>query len=225
MFAAIMIARDLISEHIIPLKTSDTGLEALSMMEEYRVSHLPIVNNVDFLGLISESDILNYNELEMPLGNHGLSLQKPYVTEKQHIFDVLRIVADLDLTLIPVLGQRNQYLGVITLPKLVKHFARWVALQNPGGIIVLELNSNDYSLTEIAGIVESNDAKILSLFTTSQPDSTVLNITLKLNKRDIRGVLQTFNRYNYVVKESYVEEDYYEDLLRRYDEFINYLNI
>ena len=63
-----MLAEDLLSNVIPALKTSDTGLDALNWMEVFRVSHLPIVNNADFLGLISDSDIYDLNKAEEPLG-------------------------------------------------------------------------------------------------------------------------------------------------------------
>lgn len=220
-----MIAKQLISESIIPLKTSDTGSTALSMMDDYRVSHLPIVNNVDFLGLISDVDIYNLNNFDEPLGNIGLSLPKPYVIEYDHFYEVVKLTSYLKLTLVPVLDNNSKYLGSITLNNLVKNFSKIVAINNPGGIIVLDINNNDYSLTEIAQIVESNGAKVLSLYVTSHPDSTKIEVTLKINKIDILPVLQTFNRYNYIVKASYSEKENLNDIRERYESLMNYLNI
>lgn len=220
-----MLAKQLITESIIPLKTSDTGKDALNLMNEYKVSHLPIVNNIDFLGLISEADINNLNNTKAPLGNHLLSLTHPFVTEYQHIFEVIKLIASLKLTLVPVLNDKNHYLGVITLNNLVDYFSKIIAVQNPGGIIVLEINYNDYVLTEIAQIIESNDAKILSLYVTSHPDSTKMELTLKINKIDIHSILQTFNRYNYIIKASYSEGDDFDDLQERYESLMKYLNI
>ena len=88
-----MIAEDLISREIPPLRTSDTGLKAVSWMEEFKIFHLPIVNHTDFLGLISEEDIYNLNTPEEPLGNHQLSLTRPYVRNHQHIYEVIKLVS------------------------------------------------------------------------------------------------------------------------------------
>ncbi|MCF8297851.1 MAG: CBS domain-containing protein [Saprospiraceae bacterium] len=220
-----MIAKNIITNNIIPLKTSDTGVFALSMMDDFKVSHLPIVNNIDFLGLISDSDIYSTNNFEEPLGNHKLSLTRPFVTEYQHFYEVVKIVSDLKLTLIPVLDDNNKYLGVITLEDLTQNFSKIASLQHPGGIIVLEINNQDYSLSQIAQIVESNDAKILSLYVSSQPDSTKMEVTIKINKMDIGPVLQTFNRYNYIVLETYSEETDIESLKERFDSFMKYLSI
>ncbi len=220
-----MIAIKLISNSIIPLKTSDTGQYALDMMDDYKVSHLPIVNEESLLGLISESDILSVNNVNEPIGNHNLSLYRPFVEQSHHIYDVIKIFADMQLSLVPVLDNKNIYLGVITLYDLVQNFSKISAVQNPGGLIVLEVNHNDYSLSEISQIIESNDAKVLSLYINTYEDSTKMDIIIKINKIDLGGVLQTFNRYNYTIKESYSEREDTEDLLKRYELLMNYLNI
>jgi len=221
-----MIAKQLLTGSIQPLKTSDTGAFAITQMEEYRISHLPIVNDVEFLGVISDTDILSLNELDEPIGSYKLSLSRAYVTEDQHVFEVMKTFASLKLTMLPVLDEKNHYLGMITMTNLVHHLASMSSIDNPGGIIVLEINDNDYVLSEIAQIVESNDAKVLSMYITSHPNSTKLEVALKINRIDIGPVLQTFFRYNYIVKASWSAEDaYQEDLRERFDSLMNYLNI
>lgn len=219
-----MIAEELISNEIPPLKTSDSGLKALSWMEEFRISHLPIVNHQDLLGVISEEDIFNLNSPEEPLGNHRLSLYKPYVKSHQHIYEIIKLVAELNLSLVPVLDEHDKYLGVITLPDLIKNMAELSSIKDNGAILVLEVNERDYSLSQIAQIVESNDCKILSVYINTIPDSTKMEVILKLNRTDLRAVLATFNRYNYTVKASYNEIGY-DDFNDRFDLLMNYLNM
>jgi len=142
------------------------------------------------------------------------------------VYDVLLVISDQKLTLLPVLNTKNQYMGVISLTDLVQKLSVITSMKNPGGIIILEVNQKDYLLTEIAGIVESNDAKILSLYVTSHPDSTKLEITIKVNSVDIGALLQTFSRYNYLVKASWSKEDSFSDGLQdRFDSLMNYLNV
>jgi acetoin utilization protein AcuB len=221
-----MTARELATQFISPLRTSDTGAFALAQMEEFHVAHLPIVNEVDFLGLISDTDILAGHDLNEPLGNCTLSIQNAGIMEGQHIYDVMKIFSAMKLTVLPVLNDRNQYLGLITMAGLVSHLAGITGIDEPGGLIVLEMNDKDYTLAEIAQIVESNDTKIISMYVTSFPDSTKLEITLKVNRINIQPVLQTFFRYNYTVKASWSGEENYNDGLRdRFDALMNYLNI
>jgi acetoin utilization protein AcuB len=220
-----MLARELISDVITALKTSDTGTKALSWMEVYRVKHLPIVNQRDFLGLISDSDIFDLNNPDEPVGNHELSLQKPYVTEDQHIYEVIELLSRLKLTLVPVLNHEKQYLGVITMEDLTRRFARLSAMQQPGGIIELEMNQRDYSLSQISQIVESNNGRILSLYVANSDDNQKLRVTLKINLTDLTSIMATFNRYNYTVVSSHMsDEDLDEFYQERFDVFLKYLN-
>ena len=221
-----MVAIDLISDLIPPLKTSDTGQTALNWMETFRVSHLPIVNNQDFLGLISDSDIYDMNQPEEPIGNHELTLLKPYVEDNQHLFEVIGLAARLKLTIIPVLDNQNHYKGVITTNDLIRHIAGISSMDQPGGIIVLELVERDYSLSQIAQIVESNNVKVLSMYITSPADSTKLEVTLKVNTGDLISVIRTFERYNYDVKTWVTTNDSMDRFYsERFDMLMKYMNI
>jgi CBS domain-containing protein len=183
------------------------------------------VNNEEFLGLVSQTDIEDLNIPEEALGNHNLSLTRPFIYGDQNIFEIIRLFSTQKLTLLPVLDRKNNYLGVITLADLVQNFSHLTAADNPGGVIIIELNNNDYSLQEIAQIIESNDAKVLGLYVRTFPDSTKIEITIKLNKIDIRPVLQTLYRYKYGVTASFTEEEDDDVLKERFDSLMNYLNI
>lgn len=220
-----MIARHLISDSIFPIKPSDTGNNALRWMDEYKVSHLPIVSGDNYLGLISEQDIFDQNNYDEPIGNHNLSLSKSCVTETQHIYEIVDLLEKYSLSLIPVIDNHEKYIGVITLPKLLSYFSSSFSVSNPGGVIVLEMSQNDYSLTEIANIVESNNAKVLSCFLGNHSNSSLIEVIIKISTNEIEPILQTFSRYNYVVKAIFSEEKDIEDLKEHYDSLMNYLNI
>ncbi len=221
-----MLAKHLINDSIIPLRTSDTAITALSWMEDLRVSHLPIVNNQNFLGLISDTDIYDLNKPDEPLGNHKLSLIRPYVSLNQHFYDAIRLISEQNLTLVPVLDDNSNYLGCITMFALIEKMANTASINQPGGIIVLQINSIDYSLSEISRIVEANDAKILSSYITSYSDSNKFEVTIKVNKIDVSPIIQTFNRFDYIITASFSEESHFDDLMKdRYDLLMTYLNI
>jgi acetoin utilization protein AcuB len=221
-----MVAKDLISEVIPSLKTSDLGQTALNWMEIFKISHLPIVNNQEFLGLISDTDIYDMNQPNEPIGNHSLTLFKPFVTAEQHIFEVIGIASRLKLSVVPVLDSKNNYKGVITSNDLIRHIAGLSSMDQPGGIIVLEVIDRDYSLSQIAQIVESNNIKILSMYITSSPGSTLLEVTLKVNTSDLVSVIRTFERYNYEVKTWVTDNDSMDRFYsERFDLLMKYLNI
>lgn len=220
-----MLAKDLITDEIPPLKTSDTGLMVINWMDEFKVSHLPIVNNHEYLGLISDTDILDLNIMDEELGKHKLSLIRPFVFENHHVYEVIKLISNLKLTVLPVLDFNQNYIGLIPITALLQQFALLAATREPGGIIMLEMNVHDYSLSQIAQIVESNDGKILSCYLNSLSDSTRIEVTLKINKEELSGILQTFNRYNYTVKASFHQSEFSDDMKNRFDSFMNYINI
>src|SRR3954469_6148001 len=220
-----MLAQDLITDEIPPLKTSDTGLMAINWMDEFKVSHLPIVSNNEYLGLISDTDILDLNITDNELGKSKLSLIRPFVTEGQHIYEVIKLVSNMKLTVMPVLNESEHYVGLIPATTLLHQFATLAATSEPGGIIILEMNIHDYSLTQIAQIIESNDGKVLSCYVNSLSDSTKIEVTVKTNKTDLSAILQTFYRYNYTVKASFHQSEFRDDMKNRFDSFMNYINI
>lgn len=220
-----MIAKDIASDEVLPLKTSDSCVFALNMMEENRVHHLAVVNERDLLGLVAEFDLVNHPEPSDPVGNVRLSLPNAFVSEYQHVFDVMKIMTEMKLSLLPVVDQRHGYAGAITLENLVRYLSMNTSVLNPGGVIVLEASDNDYSLGEISKIVESNDARILCFFVSPRADSTLVDLTIKVNLIDINPIIQSFERYNYRIKATFAEKDDLDDLKDRYDALMNYLNV
>lgn len=221
-----MLAKALISDVIPFLRSSDTGKKALTWMEIFRISHLPLVNNLSFEGVISDSDIYDLNDPERPLGEYRLSLFKPFVFENQHVYEVIETVSRMKLTIIPVLDKEKKYLGVIPLYELLQQFGKLTAIQTPGAIIVLELHINDYSLSEIGQIVEGNNAKILSLYVEPIKNTPKIKLNIKLNTPEISSVVETFNRYDYNITDIFMSSEDLDGFYKnRYESFLSYLNV
>lgn len=220
-----MYAIELISDSILPVHTSDTVQRVMERMAEFRVGHLPIVNEEQFLGLLSEDDLVNVTDNQTEVGALGLSLVNPYVLTDQHIYDAIRLFSEQKLTVVPVLDHKKNYQGLITISAMNGYFARITAADQPGGIIVLEIGNKNNSLAHMAQIVESDNAQILSSYVFAHPDSTRMEVTLKVNKQDISAIVATFLRYDYDVKATFHnvgENDVAKD---RYDSLMNYLNL
>ncbi|MBC8173340.1 MAG: CBS domain-containing protein [Chitinophagales bacterium] len=221
-----MLASDIISTTIPPLKTSDSGEKAIEWMYEFKLTHLPLVENKKYIGLVSEDDILDFNNTKEQLGKYLKNLNKPYVIENEHMYDVLRLAVNLRSTVIPVVDTDMNYLGIITMESILHHFAKMSSISDPGGIIILELNSkNDYVLSDIARIVESNDAHILSMALQGDVASGKQTVTIKVDVAEIKHIIATFERFDYVVQAYFDESDMNEVYKDRYDSLMNYLNI
>ena len=219
-----MIAKDLISYELSPLRTSDTGEESITMMSIFHVKHLPIVNDVQFLGLISEDDILNH-DMDEPIGSYSLALARPFCYENEHIFEVMSKMANGSLTVIPVVDENDNYIGLIKMEDIVLFYAKSFSFSEPGSILVISTSRPNYSLAEISRIVESENASILTTFLTSSEASTEVQVTLKINKRDINSIIASFQRFDYEITASFSEFEYIDDMKDRYDALMSYLNV
>ena len=219
-----MQASELISSSIISLHPDDDGLKALSLMDDLRISHLPVIRNQYYLGLISENEILQWQSTDELIEEHLPNLMAPFVLRSQHLFDIVEILEANSLSVVPVLSEEKKYVGAISNRKLLYTIAKSAAVQNIGGVIVLEMNQNDYSMSEIASIIESNNAKILSSYITSVPDSTKMELTIKINITELDSIISDMRRFEYKVMASYNDGNSKDDLMERYESLMRYLN-
>jgi acetoin utilization protein AcuB len=220
-----MRAFELITEEIPPLKHSDSGEKALRWMDEFKVSHLPVLKNGNFVGVVSESDILDKLDLDEQLDKLFNHLPRPYVFATAHIYDVLNVISDLKVSVLPILDEKESYLGCTSVYHLLTVLANTGSIKEPGGILVLEVNTVDYSMSQISQIVESNNARILSSYITSIPDSTRLEVTLKINHTELSRITRTFERYDYIIKASYQTTDELDDIREKYEALMNFLKL
>jgi len=221
-----LLAENLISESLTSVNSAEKGKKALNCMDMFRVSHIPVVNDSKYLGLISDKLIYDLNLLEVPIETQIDKLDTSHVHKEQHIFEIAILMYKLKLSVLPVLDSEHYYLGAITLYDLARRFAKLFALEEIGGVIILEMNENNYSLSEISQIVESNDVKILSCFTDKKHGTHVMDVILKLDKEDLSPVIQSFMRYDYNVRAVYLDQSELKDLYKdRFDLFMKFMNI
>jgi acetoin utilization protein AcuB len=220
-----MRAAELIIHTIPTLILSDTISTALKFMVEHHITQLPVLNGSQLMGLVSEDELVQLNKPDEAIGGQKLTLITPFIHDYEHIFEVLKVASTLHLKLIPVIDKDNNFLGCITSESLLHYLAHETDLLEPGGIIVLDLAINDYSLTEIARIIESNSVRILCVFAGSDPDNNRMELTIKINHPNVQPVIQSLVRFNYTVKDSYQEPEFYNDLKDRYDSLMSYLNV
>ncbi|MBE7178718.1 MAG: CBS domain-containing protein [Mucilaginibacter polytrichastri] len=220
-----MLAFELISDAIPPLRTSDSVQKGLDRMSEFRIEHMPIVNDEQFLGLVTEEDLIEEPDSSLAVGEVDLSLINPFVFENQHIYDVIRLFSIQKLSIVPVLDLQRNYLGVVSINGMNEYFARITSVNEPGAIIVLEISNRENSMSQIAQIIEAENAQILSSYIRSFPDSTRLELTLKLNKREISAIVSGLLRYNYTIKATHHMLEVDNGSLNRYESLMHFLNI
>ena len=220
-----MLTRELLSQTIPSLRLYDKIYQALLWMNENHVTHLPIVEGDKYAGLISEEDLLMAENDNLPVSSLQQSFSNVSVKEDEHFLKAVQVAADSGLSIVPVVTEENDLLGTVAYNDLLKFSSEFMRLSEPGGLIVLEMDSNQYSFNEISKLVETNDAQITQLNTSVDTETGLMQVTIRINKPEISDILATFQRYEYNVKYFFGEELYTNELKSNYDNLMNYLKI
>lgn len=219
-----MLNKELISSAIPTLNPGDTVFQALELMQEFHVMQLPVVAEEKYIGLASEDDLMNIDE-KTTLDSVSQHFSRIAVRGQTHFLEAVQMANEHNLSLVPVTEKENEFIGVITTSDLLKQLGKTTGANEPGGIIVLEMDQRSFSFSEISKLIETNDAQITQLNTNWDNSNGVFYVTLKVSKFEISDILATFQRYEYQVKYHFGEELYENELRNNYDHLMNYLNI
>lgn len=220
-----MLAQELISTIVPVLNPMDTGAKALRLMNEYHLTQLPMVVDNKYLQLVEEEDIIDWEDPDQLLETREANPFKPAIPEGTHFYEALKLFYDHKLSVLPVISKEQEYLGSITKDNLLAILAQYNGVKEPGGLLVLEVDPRNYSLSEIARIAESNEVTLLSVNTITNSNTGKLEVLLKTNRQELQGILATFERFNYTIKYMFSEE-LEEDLLKKnYDLLMNYISM
>lgn len=220
-----MIAPNLISDTIQPLHCYDSGEEALLKMREFNLNQLPVVNGRIYVGIVTLEEVVHSKQLQRTLADIVKKFRQPQVHNTAHIFDVMKAAVEYNVRIVPVVNEEQEYMGLVTAESCLRSFAVLNSVTEPGGTIELEIEKKDYRMSDLARIVEENEAEILCLYSHRNPQTHLMEITMKVNTTDVSSIVSSFERYNYEVKSIYNEVEYSEDLKDRYDALMRYLNV
>ena len=219
-----MLASQLINSGFPAINLFDKVSLALQLMDEYDVLHLPVISEERFAGIINKDDLLDADQYAQ-LASLESSLQIISTKEEEYFLSALKLMAENELSLLPVVNEQAELMGVITTKNLMQNLSVFVGNEDSGGIIVLETEKRNFSLGEINRLVETNDAFITQLNTYTESATGLIVITLKVNRIEISDIVATFQRYDYLVRYYFGEEAYANELKENYHHLISYLNM
>lgn len=217
-----------VGDHILndykPLAPDELVQDVLDAMEELKCSHLPVLEEGQYLGLISEDDLMDIENTDDSIGQHR-KVFKPYqVLENNNIYEALRVIGEGNLSCLPVLNKEGHYVGYLSPQELSWDLGQQLTYVEPGGVVVLRVSVRDYHISQISQIVESEDALILGLQLASE-GTDFLKVSLKINQSDLSRIVKAFERYQYQIIELYHESIFDDTASDRLEGLINYLNI
>jgi acetoin utilization protein AcuB len=220
----VMRTAEIVSKRMLELRPQDTIDLALRMMDDLKLQHLPVVDDGHLVGIVKEDELLNFDaSLTIESANASITLVE--LQEDAPYLDALKMFTLTRLTVLPVNGV-DGYVGSILWEDILDCFAQLSGAKETGAMLIIEMRARDYSLAQLAQIIEGNDAKILSVELRQYPESQMLDVEVKLNTTNVGGVLQTLHRYDYFVRKVYHQQDLGDDIMqKRYEELMNYINL
>lgn len=220
-----MFCRQLLSQTLPFLRPTDTVFQALNVMADHQVLHLPIAEGVQFAALVSESALQSIDDDQYTLQQVASIWQPISVHGEDHMLMALQVTAEQQLTVLPVVGTDQELIGTLLPSDLLRALSRFMRLEEPGGLVVLEMEPRQYAFSEMSRLVETHDAQITQLNTRILPDTGQLSVTIRINKPEISDIVATFQRYEYNVVCFFGEELFTNQLRSNYDNLMTYLNV
>lgn len=219
-----MLVKDFITKELPVLKSFDSGAYALALMDDFKLKHLPLVEGSAYRSLVTEKELLAMPDPQAAIGEAGTFA--PSIREEALLYEALAQVVRYGLTLLPVVDGEGRYAGAVTRDKLVDALAELCHAEEEGSLVVLEVAPQDYSLTEIARLVESNRGHVMSLLTRIDRVSGRLLVLLKIDLEDASPVIRSFERFNYSVLYHSMEGGVVDEQLQeRMNEVLYYMNL
>lgn len=214
----------LIASSIPSLTPDDTIEHTIALMEDNKLTHLPVVEDDNYIALAQENDLYEVGDHQIPLSVANKLTYKPAINISKHPYEAIKLFYEMNLSALPVTDEENKYAGCITKETIIKYFAEQTLLNAPGGVIVIEIPGRSYSLCEIARICENEDVLVINVHAVTNAEGH-LEVTLKTNKTILDALVSSFERYSYNVKEVYSEQMDKDDIVRKYNMLMNYINM
>ncbi|QRY56859.1 CBS domain-containing protein [Sphingobacterium siyangense] len=220
-----MLISQFLSNADFSIQNADSIQQALEKLQDMLCKELVVINGDDYIGLVNETILLDAEDEEAPLSSIKINTAPIQLKFNQHPYDALVMITVYNSTIIPVLDQDNKYIGVSTQLDILKAISSIQSQNESGAIIVLAIGLHDFSLSQIAHLVESDNCRILNCATKINLESDNIEVTLKVDKSNINALLNSFLRHNYLVLETHNTIAAFDDTADRYQQLMNYINI
>jgi Mg/Co/Ni transporter MgtE len=205
------------------INIQESMVKVKDFFDDVNYTHFPVLEDGIYIGSISAQDSETFDD-EKKIADYKYTLETFFTRSDALWLEVLEVFAKNHSNLIPVLDNDNNYVGYYEIDDIMTFFHQTTFLKEQGRIIKIKKGIVDYSMSQIAQIVESNNGKLLGLFV-SESDANTIEVTLKISLGAINEIIQTFRRYNYEITSEHQEDDYINNLKERSDYLDRYLNI
>ncbi len=220
-----MLAFELTNNIIPQLQLSDTVSKALQLMSDFKITHLPVVSDEKYLGLISEDDLLDEDDKKIAIEYFQEDFLPASINTNKHFLQAVDISNLYQTNVIPVTNEQNDLVGTISGQSLITALGNFAGAIETGAMIELQMERTKFNISELNRIVESDGALILHLNISAVPETLFVKVTIHINKREISTLIAAFERYDYSITYYSGEELFENDIDNNYRHLMNYLDI
>ncbi len=220
-----MLIGQFLSNADFSIQNADSVQQALEKLQDMLCRELIVLNGEEYIGFVNETILLDAEDEDAPLSSIKINTPPIQLKFDQHPYDALVMMTVYNSTLIPILDQDNKFIGVSTQLDILKAISLIQSQNESGAIIVLTIGLHDFSLSQIAHLVESDNCRILNCATKVNLDNDNIEVTLKVDKSNINALLNSFLRHNYTIMETHNTIAAFDDTADRYEQLMNYINI
>ena len=163
----------------ITITRGTTVKEAIDIIEQRNLRHLPVLDSEDVLvGIVSEKDLLRAkgdDPVEKVMTEEVIT-----VTEYAALEEAARIMADEKISSLPVM-RGGRLVGIITETDLFKVFLELLAARAKGVRLTMLIPEEKGMLASLTGEIAAMGGNVLALGTFKGEDPTNRTVTVKVS--------------------------------------------
>ncbi len=220
-----MFAFDLISSQIPSLSLTDKIGEVLLLMSKIKVEQLPVTAKGEYVGLVEELTLKEKEDKESLISGLSDPLWKPAIDKEAHFFDVLKVMNNFQLDVLPVIDQEIRYHGAITSENFLKAVVPFNSFSHEGSLLILKMVESDYMLSKIATAAEREDVSLLGVHTLKDEKTGILQVLLKTNRFHLDSFITSLEYLGYEVAYRFDKKEDEESIQKNYEHLMNYINM
>ena len=210
------------STYIIPEINEKTSPDVcVEVMMDAQCFELPVQKSNQLIGSVTLEDCISSKEktIENLISPGFLS-----VHYQMHLFDVLQIFKSSAKNVCAVLGENQEWVGILTKNQMINSLSQTLSIEQNGSILILEMSSAHYSTNELSRIIEGEGSKVLVMWLHKDEDSARIKVTVKINTSNVERIINGFDRFGYDVIATFGDEDYKENIDRKFQSLMKYID-
>lgn len=207
---------------VLPIDENSSRTECMSAMMDNVCFELPVLRDKQLYGTVQLDECIHSEEDTIE------SIVEPgfaSVHFNSHLIDVLRIFNESKANVCCVLDENFEWIGIINKTAVLEGLAQSLTVAQTGAILLVEMASHQYSSTEMARIIEGEGSQILGLWLTNLEESGRIRASIKLNTQNAERIINGLQRYGYEVIAAYGDDDYKENVERRFQSFMKFIDV